>query len=59
LAELGATHVEVLPLDIVDERAVQHAIDSLEFQIDVLVNNAGVSEIAPAIESYAGKWVMA
>jgi NAD(P)-dependent dehydrogenase (short-subunit alcohol dehydrogenase family) len=50
LTELGASTVEVLALDVADENAVQRAVEGVSSQIDVLVNNAGVNEIGPAID---------
>ena len=60
-AELDDAETETLSLvgDVADEDFVQRARDAVELRFghaDVLVNNAGISSIAPAEDTTAAQW---
>jgi NAD(P)-dependent dehydrogenase (short-subunit alcohol dehydrogenase family) len=51
---LGAGRVMVLPLDVADEESIRDAFATIakaEHRLDLLVNNAGVAETAPALDT--------
>lgn len=50
LIALGGLEGEIIALDVADAAAIQHAVKSLKYTPDVLVNNAGMNEISPALE---------
>lgn len=50
LTDAGAAGVEIVELDVADHHAVERAIAAISQPIDVIVNNAGINEIAPAID---------
>jgi len=57
--EAASGKVEVVALDVADEASVEAAfatIDGLGLRIDVVVNNAGVSDAKPALDISAPDW---